>query len=56
MLLNVKTFIMPEGPTPKFMSKFVGPFSIVEQVIKDVYKLEFEEIKAKWSNKMKRRH
>ena len=47
MLLNVKNFTMPEGLTPKFMSKFTGPFSIVEWVFKDVYKLELlPEIKV----------
>ena len=31
----------------KFMSKFAGPFSIVERVFKDVYKLELPpEIKV----------
>ena len=40
VLLNVKNFILPEGLIPKFMSKFVGPFPIVERVFKDVYKLE----------------
>ena len=40
VLLNVKNFIMPEGLTPKFISKFAGPFSIDEQMFKDVYKLE----------------
>lgn len=29
-LLNVKIITMPEGLTPKFKSKFAGPFSIVE--------------------------
>jgi hypothetical protein len=38
---------MPEGLTPKFMSKFAGPFPIVERVFKDVYKLELPpEIKV----------
>ena len=40
VLLNVKNFTLPEGLTPKFMSKFAGPFAIVERVFKDVYKLE----------------
>jgi hypothetical protein len=31
---------MLEGLTPKFMSKFAGPFLIVEREFKDVYKLE----------------
>ena len=47
VLLNVKNFTLPGGLTPKFMSKFVGPFLIVEQVFKDVYKLELQpEIKV----------
>jgi len=47
VLLNVKNFTMPEGLTPKFMSKFAGPFPIVERVFKDVYKLELPpEIKV----------
>lgn len=47
VLMNVKNFTMPEGLTPKFMSKFVGPFSIRERVFKDVYKLELPpEIKV----------
>ena len=40
VLLNVKNFTMPEGLTPKFMSKFLGPFPIVDWVFMDVYKLE----------------
>jgi hypothetical protein len=40
VLLNVKNFIIPKGLTPKFMSKFAGPYPIREQVFKDVYKLE----------------
>ena len=40
VFLNMKDFTLLEGLTPKFMSKFVGPFSIVERVFKDVYKLE----------------
>jgi len=36
-----------EGLTPKFMSKIGAPFSIVEQVFKDIYKLELPpEIKV----------
>ena len=31
---------MSEGLTLKFTFKFAGPFPIVEQVFKDVYKLE----------------
>ena len=47
VLLNVKNFTLPEGLTPKFMSKFAGPFPIVERVFKDVYKLELPlEIKV----------
>ena len=47
VLLNVKNFTMPEGLTPKFMSKFAGPFPIVERVVKDVYRLELPpEIKV----------
>ena len=47
VLLNVKNFTMPEGLTPKFMSKFAGPFPIVERMFKDVYKLELPpEIKV----------
>jgi hypothetical protein len=47
VLLNVKNFTMPEGLTPKFMSKFAGLFPIVERVFKDVYKLELPpEIKV----------
>ena len=40
VLLNVKNFTLFQGLTPKFMSKFVGLFSIVKHVFKDVYKLE----------------
>ena len=39
VLLNVKNFTMSKGLTLKFMSKFVGPILIVEQIFKDVYKL-----------------
>ena len=47
VLLNVKNFTLLEGLTPKFMSKFAGPFPIVERVFKDVYKLELPpEIKV----------
>ena len=47
VLLNVKNFTLLEGLTPKFMSKFAGPFAIVERVFKDVYKLELPpEIKV----------
>ena len=47
VLLKVKNFTMPEGLTPKFMSKFAGPFAIVEKLFKDVYKLELPpEIKV----------
>ena len=36
-----------EGLTPKFMSKIGAPFPIVEQVFKDIYKLELPpEIKV----------
>ena len=34
VLLNVKNFTLPESLTPKFMSKFAGPFPIVERVFK----------------------
>ena len=45
--MNVKNFTMPEGLTPKFISKFAGPFPIIEWVFKDVYKLELPpEIKV----------
>ena len=30
VLLNVKNLTLPEGLTPNFMSKFAGPFSILE--------------------------
>ena len=40
ILLNVKNFTMPNNFIPKFMSEFVGLFFIMEQVFKDVYKLE----------------
>ena len=47
VLLNVKNFTLSEGLTPKFMSKFAGPFPTVEWVFKDVYKLELPpEIKV----------
>ena len=47
VLWNVKNFTLPEGLTPKFMSKFAGPFPIMEWVFKDVYKLELPpEIKV----------
>jgi hypothetical protein len=47
VLLNVKNFTILEGLTPKFMSKFAGPFPIVERVFKDVDKLELPpEIKV----------
>ena len=47
VLLNMKNFTLLEGLTPKFMSKFAGPFPIVERVFKDVYKLELPpEIKV----------
>ena len=47
VLLNVKNFTLPQGLTPKFMSKFASPFPIVERVFKDVYKLELPlEIKV----------
>jgi hypothetical protein len=41
VLLNMKNFTMPKGLTPKFMSKFIGSFPVVECVFKDVYKLEY---------------
>jgi hypothetical protein len=40
VLLNGENFTMSEGLIPKFMSIFAGPFQIVEQVFKDIYKLE----------------
>ena len=47
VLLNVRNFTMPKALTPKFMSKLVGPFPIVERVFKNVYKLELPfEIKV----------
>ena len=47
VLLDVKNFTLPKGLTPKFMSKFVGLFFIVERVFKDVYKFELSpEIKV----------
>ena len=39
MWLNVKNFTLPQGLTPKFMAKFVGPFPVVKQVFDDAYKL-----------------
>ena len=41
VLLYVENFTLPKGLTPKFMSKFVVLFSIVEQMFKETYKLEF---------------
>ena len=38
--MNVKNFTIPKGLTPKFMSKCVGSFPIMEYIFKDVYKLE----------------
>jgi hypothetical protein len=47
VLLNVKNFTMLECLTSNFMSKFAGPFPIVERVFKDVYGLELPfEIKV----------
>ena len=40
VLLHVKNFTKPKGLDIKFMSKFVGPFPIVERMFKDEYKLE----------------
>ena len=37
--LNVKNFTLAQGLTPKFMAKFVRPFSVVKQVFDDAYKL-----------------
>ena len=37
--LNVKNFTLPQGPMPKFMAKFAGPFPVVKQVFDDAYKL-----------------
>ena len=39
-LLNVNNFTMPEGLTPKFISKVGALFPILEQVFKDMYKLQ----------------
>ena len=39
VLLNLKNFTMPQKLTPKFMSKFVDPFSIMGHVFKDIHKL-----------------
>ena len=39
MWLNVKNFTLPQGITPKFMTKFAGPFPVVKQVFDDAYKL-----------------
>ena len=36
MLMNVNNFTMAKGLIMKFMSKFVGLFSIVRQLFKDV--------------------
>ena len=36
VFLNVNNFTSAEGLTPQFMSKFVGPFLVVKQVLKDV--------------------
>jgi hypothetical protein len=45
--LNIENFIMPNGFTPKFISKFAGSFLVVECVFKDVNKLELPpEIKV----------
>ena len=50
VFLNVKNYPMPEGLKPKLKSKFVGPFSLVEWVFKDMYKLELPlEIKVHMS-------
>ena len=47
VLLNVKSFTMPKGLTPKFIFKFVDLVFIIEQVFKVVYKLELPiEIKV----------
>ena len=40
VLLNIKNFTMPYGLTPKFIFKVGAPFLIVEQVFKDIYKLQ----------------
>ena len=46
-LLNVNNFTLLESLTSKFMSKIGFPFSIVEQMSKDWYKLELPfEIKV----------
>jgi hypothetical protein len=35
-VVKSKNFTMSKSLTPKFMSKFAGPFLIVEQMFKDV--------------------
>ena len=40
VLLNVNNFTLPEGLTPKFISKVGAMFPIVERVFKDMYRLE----------------
>ena len=45
--LHIATGPMPQGLTPKFMTKFVGPFLVVKQVFDDTCKLALPlEIKA----------
>ena len=39
VILNVKNTTIPEAFIPKFMSKFIDPYPIVEQMFKDMYKL-----------------
>ena len=47
LLLNVNNFTLLKLLTPKFMSKVGAMLSIVEQVFKDMYKLELPpEIKV----------
>ena len=40
-VVNVKNFTLPKSVYPKSMSKFASPYSIVERVFKDMYKLDF---------------
>ena len=43
----MKNFTLPQGLTPKFMTKFAGPFPVVKQVFDDAYKLTLpSEIKV----------
>ena len=38
--MNVNNFTLSKGLTPRFMSKVGASFSIVEQMVKDMFKLE----------------